>query len=212
MTEPTTDPLEPPAPEAVPGRPPARGRRGDLEDRVRKLEAAVGELKESAVTEEVVTDRVLARLQAMATAPRPLAGPSGVLYDETGPVAGSPAADAPPPPKGAVLQPPRPPEDPARRSWFLAQLWAEFRLLARMYFDPRYRVSRTAQLVVPVVLGLFALNYFAFSVWFSVAVISPVAERVVCVLLGVFLYKVLVRELTRYRGVLDYWAKYPPRP
>jgi hypothetical protein len=52
------------------------------------------------------------------------------------------------------------------------------------------------------------LNYFAFAVWFAFPVVSPVVERIGCVLLGVFLYKLLARELTRYRDVLDYLARY----
>ncbi len=112
----------------------------------------------------------------------------------------------PPPPDGAVLHPPVP--DPADRKWFLAQVIDEARLAGRMYFDSRYRVSRTFQFLVPVVLALFALNYFAFAVWFAFPVVSPLVERVGCVLLGVFLYKLLARELTRYRDVLDYLARY----
>jgi hypothetical protein len=113
----------------------------------------------------------------------------------------------PAPPDGAVLHPLVVP-DPASRKWFLAQLADEARLSARMYFDSRYRVSRTFQLLLPVVIGLFALNYFFFAVWFSFPVVSPVIERVGCVLLGVFLYKLLTRELARYRDVLDYMARY----
>src|SRR5687768_6723088 len=116
-------------------------------------------------------------------------------------------SEPPPPPDGAVLHPPAEP-DPAARKWFLAQLFDEARLAVHMYFDSRYRVSRLFQLLVPVVLGLFALNYFFFSLWFSFPVVSPVLERIGCVVLGVLLYRLLVRELTRYREVLDYLARY----
>lgn len=115
-----------------------------------------------------------------------------------------------PPPDGAVLHPPAP-VDPAARKWFLVQLWSELRLAVRMYFDPRYRISRTAQFVLPGILLLFALNYFLFAVWFALPVVSPILERVVCVLLAVFFYKVLTRELVRYREVLDYLARYGQR-
>jgi hypothetical protein len=118
-----------------------------------------------------------------------------------------PDAPVPPPPEGAVLHPHAMP-DPAARGWLLAQLLDEARLAGRMYFDSRYRVSRTFQFLVPVVVGLFAANYFFFSVWFAFPVVSPVIERVTCVLLGVVLYKLLARELTRYREVLDYLARY----
>lgn len=117
-------------------------------------------------------------------------------------------ADAPPPPpEGAVLHPPTGP-DPTARKWFLAQLFDEGRLAVHMYFDSRYRVSRLFQFLVPVVFGLFALNYFFFAVWFSFPVVSPLLERIGCVVLGVFLYRLLTRELARYRDVLDYLARY----
>lgn len=193
--------------------PRANGKRGGLEERVRKLEAAVGELRDSVPTEEAVADRVIARLGNMAGANRILAGPVDAEFI---PADVAPLANpAPPPPdavpSGAVLRPPVVPPDPAKRTWFVLQLWSELRLMVRMYFDPQYRVSRTAQFAVPAVIGLFALNYFLFSVWFSIAVISPITERVVGVLLGVFLYKVLTREMVRYREVLDYMAKQPVR-
>jgi hypothetical protein len=108
---------------------------------------------------------------------------------------------APPPPDGAVL-------DPAVRKWFVVQLLDEIRLAVRMYFDSRYRVSRLFQFMAPLVVGLFALNYFVFSVWFAFPVISTILERIGCVVLGVVLYKLLARELVRYREVLDYLARY----
>jgi hypothetical protein len=120
--------------------------------------------------------------------------------------------DAPlaPPPEGAVLHPPAP-SDSATRHWFLTQLWTELRLVVRMYFDPHYRISRTAQFVLPAILVLFVLNYFLFAVWIAIPVISPIFERALCVLLGVFAYKLVTRELARYRDVLEYLARYAPR-
>jgi hypothetical protein len=113
----------------------------------------------------------------------------------------------PPPPDGAILAPPEY-QEPPRRGWFFGQLWAEVRLAVRMYFDPRYRVSRTAQIAFPLFAALLVLNYFLFSVWFSIAVVSPVAERLLDVILAVLAYRVLTRELDRYRAVLDYLARY----
>ncbi|MFM8273073.1 MAG: hypothetical protein ACKODX_12170 [Gemmata sp.] len=112
-----------------------------------------------------------------------------------------------PPPEGTILAPPEPPE-PTRHGWFLVQLWAELRLAVRMYFDPRYRISRTAQLAFPLAAVLMVLNYFFFAQWLSLPVFSPLVERVLYVLLGVFLYRVLQRELDRYKAVLDYLARF----
>jgi hypothetical protein len=218
-----------------PGRPRVNGRRnGELiEERVRKLEASVQELQQTRVTEDAVADRVILRLRAITGEPHPLPAGDGVLLDAAGAVVPAPppaalalAAPAPapetsaaapipapapnPPPQGAVLHPPDAP-DPARRRWLLAQLWDELRLIVRMYFDSRYRVSRTAQFVLPAILVLFALNYFVFSMTLSIPVVSPVLERLFCVLLGVLLYRILTREIARYRAVLDYLAQHGAR-
>jgi hypothetical protein len=114
---------------------------------------------------------------------------------------------APPPPEGAILVPPEPHEAP-RRTWLLLELWLQIRLASKMYFDPRYRVSRLAQIAFPLFAGLLALNYFLFSVWFSIPVLSPIVERLLDAVLAVLAYRVLVRELDRYRTVLDYLARY----
>ncbi len=112
----------------------------------------------------------------------------------------------PPPPVGTILAP-ADLQDAARRGWFLAQLWAEVRLAMQMYFDPQYRISRTAQIAFPLVVALLALNYFVFSWWFPVPVFSPIAERLLDALIVVLAYRVLARELDRYRAVLDYLAR-----
>ena len=116
----------------------------------------------------------------------------------------------PPPPEGTILAPPEH-KEPSPRGWFFAELWAETRLALQMYFDPRYRVSRTAQVAFPLFAVLLVLNYFLFSVWFSFAIVSPVAERLLDVILAVLAYRVLTRELDRYRAVLDYLARYARR-
>jgi hypothetical protein len=118
-----------------------------------------------------------------------------------------PPAPPPTPPSGVVLRPPAPPP-PEQRRWFFTQLWAEIRLIARMYFDPHYRVSRTTQLALPAILLLFALNYLVFAVTITIPVVSPVLERLICIVLGVLAYKLLTRETARYREVLDYLAKH----
>ncbi len=116
----------------------------------------------------------------------------------------------PPPPVGTILAPPEP-QDPTRRGWFFGQLWAEVRLAAQMYFDPRYRISRTAQVAFPLAAALLVFNYFLFGWWVAIPVVSPVAERLLDALLVVLAYRVLARELDRYRAVLDYLARFSAR-
>ena len=152
-----------------------------------------------------MADRTVVKLNPRASEEYPLANSGSLMLS-------SPPNDPTTipfvkPPSGAVLHPPTTAETEPR-TWFLFQLAREFQLIARMYFDPRYRISRTAQFAVPAVLSLFVFNYFLFSIWFSLPIASPIAERVGCVFLSVFFYKLMIRELARYRAVLDYLATY----
>lgn len=174
-----------------------------LEVRVYKLETTVARTEAQPTDEDAVADRVIARLSALAEKPRTLPDPDRVLVLET-------ATAQPPPPHGAVLHPPQP-TDPTRRSWFLSQLIAEIGLIFRMYMDPRYRVSRLTQFAIPGIALILIFNYFFFAQWVSIPFISPMAERLFAVILAVIGYKLLTRELSRYREVLDYLSKFATR-
>jgi hypothetical protein len=176
---------------------PRPAREAELEDRVRRLEAALAERP----APDEVTDRVIARLSAIA-AGREHHPDEGVLV-----LAAHPDPAVPPPP-GTILQPPAAPVDPAQRKWFLAQLWAEIRLAAQMYFDPRYRVSRTTQFALPGLALVLIFNYFFFASWLPIPFLSPVLERLFVVVLAILGYKLFTRELARYREVREYLARY----
>jgi len=90
----------------------------------------------------------------------------------------------------------------SRRPWLLMELVRDFSAMVHMYLDPRYRVRRSTQLLVPVIIGLFALNCFFFNAVFTVAILSTIVEKLVDVILAVLLYKVVNRELVRYRQVI----------
>ncbi|AWM40926.1 hypothetical protein GobsT_05040 [Gemmata obscuriglobus] len=115
----------------------------------------------------------------------------------------------PAPPLGAILTPPEPQD--IRKPWFFVQVWAEVRLAAQMYFDSRYRISRTAQITFPLLAALGVLNYFLLAHWFFLPIISPIVERLMDGVLAVVAYRVLLRELDRYRTVLDYLARFSHR-
>jgi hypothetical protein len=80
-----------------------------------------------------------------------------------------------------------------------------------MYFDPRYRVSRTTQFALPGIALLLMFNYFFFGVWVHITFLSPLLERLLIVVLSVVAYKLFTRELARYRDVREYLARYSPR-
>jgi hypothetical protein len=177
----------------------------ELEERVRKLETALAERSTPAIIEETVAERVLAKLSATVGSPQASVGQDRVL------VLASRHDDLPPPPKGTVLQPPDSFDDPLRRTWFFAQLGAEIRVLAHMYFDTRYRISRTTQFALPGIALLLVFNYFFFALWLGIPFVSPIAERLIDLVLCVIGYKLLTRELGRYREVLAYLARYGSR-
>ena len=110
---------------------------------------------------------------------------------------------------------PAPPVEPSsRRPWLLMELLRDLGTTFRMYLDPRYRVRRATQLMVPLILGLFALNCFVFNVAFTVTLISNAFEKFFDVILSVLLYQVIHREVVRYRSViaqLTAWQDYRAR-
>lgn len=93
----------------------------------------------------------------------------------------------------------------AKRPWLVADLLREFGVTVRMYMDPRYRVRRGTQLMVPTLLGLFVATYMFFN-HFEFAIISPVLERLTDIVLAVLLYKVMSREIARYRQSIAEYA------
>ena len=98
---------------------------------------------------------------------------------------------------------PSPQEIVGRSSWL-----KEFRMMFRMYIDPRYRLSRVGQFGVPIVIALAVLNYLTFQFAWPVPIVAPIFERLFLIALAVALYKILSREVARYVAVLAYLARY----
>ncbi len=90
----------------------------------------------------------------------------------------------------------------AHRPWLLMELIRDFSATVHMYLDPRYRVRRSTQLLVPLIIGLFVLNCVFFNAVFAVPILSQIVEKLGDVILAVLLYKVVSRELVRYRQVI----------
>jgi hypothetical protein len=94
-----------------------------------------------------------------------------------------------------------------RRSWLVVDLLKEVGTTVKMYMDPRYRVRRSTQLIVPLVIGMMVADYLLFrALLLEVPVVTPVLEHLIGGLLAVLLYKVLSREVARYRQVLVQYA------
>jgi hypothetical protein len=94
-----------------------------------------------------------------------------------------------------------------RRPWLLFDLIREVGVTVKMYMDPRYRVRRGTQLMVPFILAVFVLNYLVFNhTILDIPVFKHIAEGLVEIILAVLLYKVLMREVARYRQVIAQFA------
>lgn len=124
------------------------------------------------------------------------------------------AADEMPVPESAQGTPSPPVEPTTRRPWLLMELVRTLGSTFRMYLDPRYRMRRATQLMVPLILGLFVLNWFFFHIVLTLPIISTVLEKIVDVILAVLLYQVIQREVVRYRSVISQltaWQQYRAR-
>jgi uncharacterized protein YacL len=61
--------------------------------------------------------------------------------------------------------------------------------------------------MVPVILGLLVANYLLFNVLVvQIPVVTPILERAILIVLAVLLYKVLMREVARYRQTIAQFA------
>jgi hypothetical protein len=176
-------------------------------DRLQALEAQVVALQDHARLEQILAERVIARVKESRALP-PAGPPAPAGFSAHAAAFTTPAgvtraitAVTAALPSSAV--------GVASAAWSRLGFLREFRLIFGMYFDARYRVSRVTQLAAPGVIALMVANYVFFN-WFTVTVpiLTPVLERGILVILAVVLYKVLSREAGRYSDVLAYLAHY----
>lgn len=96
----------------------------------------------------------------------------------------------------------------AKRSLGEMPVMREIKLIAQMYLDPRYRLSRLAQFGVPGMLIACLLNYLLFNyLLIQIPFLTHVVERLILIVLGITLYLILRNETLRYRNVLDYLSQ-----
>jgi len=169
-----------------------------LEERIRKLEVELAELKDTRQLESRVAARVsdhIAAELAPAVGTAPSAGLSEIGKRLLG-------AIQPPPPRTLS---PRPAGK--RPGWLLLELLAEARVILRMYFDPRYRMTWVGR-VVPIVMLLGFLGADSVialvlpivgSILIKIAVIGFLLIKTVELLFAYVLFKVLAQEARRYR-------------
>jgi hypothetical protein len=181
-----------------------------LEERIRRLEDVVATLQDTGHIEERVVEKVSARLQR--SAPRDGPEPTGILASarrKLMPAALSAvrsAADAPP--QATLAGSPGDKSEngvaaargaftSSSRPWLLFDLYAELRTMGRMYVDRRYRMSWLARVIPLLALFVFLMSWFLFSG--SLWGIGSILDKVIDLVLACVVYKVLAREVARYR-------------
>ncbi len=83
-------------------------------------------------------------------------------------------------------------------SWLLMEIVKDLRNFFLMYVDANYRVTRTTQLLVPILLALILCNYL-FPPPVPLPLVGTILQKIIDILLAVVLYKQLYRESIRYR-------------
>jgi len=97
-----------------------------------------------------------------------------------------------------------------RRPWLLTEFFREVGAAMRMYTHPRYRVRRSTRIMVPLILVLFGVNYLAFNYTFlDVPVFRQIVESLIEIVMAVILYKVVSREVVRFREAELHLARVP---
>jgi hypothetical protein len=94
---------------------------------------------------------------------------------------------------------PTPQAELMARGWVLPEFFRDLTTIFRMYIDSRYRLRRATQLFVPVILFLFVLNFWIIG---HIPLIGWIAVEIGTILLSILLYKILYREMVRYREVI----------
>lgn len=175
---------------------PANGQLETVADRLAKLERALANLQDQNQLEQRITEQLMTKLQVQLPALPPGGGVPGLAANSLlqGVMTAAATASVDAKASGSF--------------WDWMSLLREVKLIARMYFDPRYRLSRIAQLGVPIILVMMVLNYLNFTYVWVLPIASQILERVIFLILVLVLYRILSREAQRYDEVLKYLARF----
>lgn len=162
-----------------------------LEIRVCRLEDAVASLQDTKPMEERIAERVSTRLadgssSIFRSGRRLLPAAIGALNVQ---------AD--------IVHQPAPVSLPngLRAKWFLIEIYAEARLIVRMYLDRRYRMTWIGLVIPPVFIVAIAFSYYLLP-GTSIPVVGTIIDKSVDLLLAFVVFKVLNREAHRYRELM----------
>jgi hypothetical protein len=122
---------------------------------------------------------------------QPVEDRSGIVTDSVFPA---------PPRDGIIpasdLPPDSAPFQPRKQGWLFFEIYAELRVIVRMFFDPRYAMSWQTRLLAPLmIVGIIVFRLMVGSI----PIIGGILDVVLYPVLLYVLFKVLSREATRYR-------------
>jgi len=142
-----------------------------LERRVTRLESVVAAMSDTHLMEDRVADRVAERLKQDKN-------PSDEL------------------PRTAMF-----PAPPKPRGWVVLELWGEVQTFFRMLSDHRFPFSFAMRFGPLVLLLTYVATYGLFNGLLGCLpwIVGEVMERIVDVVLVIMLYKIVSREIERYR-------------
>ena len=160
----------------------------DIEQRLRRLEAAVAALQDTQIMEERVAERVVQKLKR--TPLKALRDSASVIVDvgkSMVPLKTEPSGTQPKPEENTVEKP----------GWLLLDLWSEVRTFGRMLFDHRYPFSYAGRFG-PVII---ACTYIFSWLFLAGSIVGGTLDRILAIVLAFLLYKIMSREVQRYRAM-----------
>jgi hypothetical protein len=173
------------------------GRLEHLEQRVHRLEDAVAAFQDTRQLEERLVERVADRL---ARNPPAVREPTSLIVDARRPAlpalgwmrSGSEAA-----PQAIPIA-----EVPSTNRWFLWDVFTEGRAIFRMFFDPRYRMTRWVRILsLGLLVAIFASWLWLPWIWLLPSAVSTILVKAIDLVLAFILIKFLSREVRRYRAL-----------
>jgi hypothetical protein len=156
----------------------------EVEQRLRRLEASVAAMQDTQLMEERVAERVVVRLKR---------SPLKALRESAGLVVEAGRSLAPVEP---VVERPAAPTGTENALWLLPDLWSELRTFGRMLFDHRYAFSITGRFGPAVIVCTYVFVWFFIG---GITLVGGFVERAIDIVLAVLLYKIIAREVRRYR-------------
>jgi hypothetical protein len=177
--------------------PPGNGKVEILEQRLHRLENAVEALQDTRQLEERLVERVADRMSR--NPPRALVEASGVLIEakrrRMPAKYGSTRSSEGGLPEALPVAAP-----PPRQPWFVFEALADIKAMLRMFIDPHYRPARFSLLMTMILLTAIFTSWLWVPGTALLGIIGTGLDKVVDLVLALFLYKILSREARRYRA------------